>query len=88
MTTNVASWAQPPAALVSTSAATVRVSEFGADQVTLDYVAGLTVGEYLRQAEVLNSDRKGITLNGVPATVNDKVDPNSVLVVSDNITNG
>jgi len=66
----------------------VRLSKLGSDALTVDFTAGMTVGEYLERADLTVDPDQMITVNGEPAEVDDIVEPETVVVVAGKIRNG
>lgn len=78
-------WKQPPAFDAS---AVVRVNMFGSDTMTLDYDPEKRVVDYLDAAEIKVMPGQGVSLNGKETALNARVEPNSVIVVANQVTNG
>jgi hypothetical protein len=68
--------------------APVTVTVLGGENIPLDYEPELTLGEYLRRADVRVRRDQVVTVNGVAAGSDDIVEPNSVVVVVGKVANG
>lgn len=66
----------------------VTVSVMFGDCASLDFEPGLTVGQYLQNAEVQLTAGQVVTNNGAPVGMNDIVEENSHLVIVGKIANG
>jgi hypothetical protein len=67
---------------------TVKVSLMGGDAQTFDYVEGRTVAEWLQDADITVKGDQSVSLNGDTAGLDTAVEPNSIIVVADKISNG
>ncbi len=66
----------------------IHVGSLGGDTVTLDFVPGMTVQEYLDRAGTSVVGGQVPTLNAEPTALDVAPEPNSVLLVASRISNG
>jgi hypothetical protein len=67
---------------------TVKVSLMGGDAHTFDYVEGQTVRDWVNKADIEVKGDQSVSLNGDTAELDAEVEPNSIIVVADKISNG
>ena len=66
----------------------VNVVVLGGDTQRLDYIAGMTVGQVMNNANLRLEHGQVITVNGQPATANDVIPANSVVQLTSRVRNG
>lgn len=67
---------------------TVRVTQLAGDTLTLDHAPGVTVQQYLERAGVQLGHGEVVTVNAKPVSLDQTVEPGSVVVAASRVSNG